>query len=250
MPTAGDQVPGGATELSRRVQALEREVRELRAARRLQQASVGAGGLRIVDGGRLAMDTPDGQRMVDIGAIEDPAFNHGDGTAQQAMWLRREDGSVFFACFASGGPGSETQAWTFYDRGGSIVFAEDTNSGAGLARPYLPLTAPVSNDPATWPRGAAATFTAIATSYNTRWQPRMRVFALTSVVGTATGEVQFAIDGNPWGAAVTAGTPLDVTDVIPDVGIGRQFQLDVQARRLSGTGSIAAQVFMIYGCQS
>lgn len=250
MPTAGDQVSGGATDLSRRVQALERELRELRAARRLQAASVGGGGVRIVDGGRLSMETPAGQRMIDIGAISNPEYDHLDGSSQQAFWFRRDDGSLFFACFSVPSVGGDTQAWTFYDREGNNVFAEDTNSGAGLARPYLPLNAPVANDSTTWPKGFAATFTAIATSYNTKWQPRMRVFALTTVIGTATGDVQLAIDGNPWGAAVTAGSPLDVTDVIPDVRIGRQFQLEVQARRLTGTGSIAAQVFMIYGCQS
>lgn len=248
MPTAADQVPGGPTELARRVQALEREVKELRAARRLTSASVGAGGVRIVDGGRLSMDTPGGQRMVDIGAIEDPNFNHGDGSKQQAIWLRREDGSNFFACYAYPPLGSETQAWTFYDREGNIIFAEDTNSGTGIAKPYIPLTAPVSGDNTTWPHGTSATFAGISNSYNTKWQPHMRIYAVTAAVGTATGEVRLAIDGNPWGPTVSAGAVIDYTDLVPDVRIGNLFLLEVQARRLTGTGSIAAQVFLIYGC--
>ncbi|XQE88141.1 hypothetical protein ACN24M_24710 [Streptomyces microflavus] len=251
MPTAGDQVPGGATDLARRVQALEREVRELRAAKRLQNASVGAGGLRIVDGGRLSMDTPDGRRMVDIGAVENPDYDHGDGSPQQAMWFRREDGSTFFACFSyPAGGGGEEQAWTFYDRSGNNILAEDTSSGVGLARPYLPLNAPVALDSTTWPRGFAATFSTISVAWNTLWQPKMRLYALTSTVGTATGEVQVLVEGNPWGPVVTAGAAFDHTDVIPDVQLGRQFQIEVQARRLTGTGSIAAQVFMIYGRQT
>ncbi|MFD9603328.1 hypothetical protein [Streptomyces sp. NPDC059970] len=251
MPTAGDQVPGGATDLDRRMKALEREVRELRAARRLEAAAVGAGGLRITAGGRLAMETPAGRRMVDIGTIDNPAYDHGDGSKQQAMWFRREDGSLFFACYAypPGGDG-ETQAWTFYDRTGNTVLAEDTASGDGLARPWLPLNPPVSTDSSTWPRGTAANFAAISSAWNTKWQPQLRVFGLTAVVGAATGEVRLAIGGTPWGPTVTAGASIDYTGTLPDTPIGSLFQLEVQARRLTGTGSIACQITLVHGRQT
>ncbi|MFB6873772.1 hypothetical protein [Streptomyces sp. NPDC056323] len=250
MPTGASQLPGDVTVLARKVAALEREVKELRAARRLEAASVGAGGLRIVNGGRLSMDTPTGTRMVDVGQINNPAFNHADGTPQQGLFLKREDGTRFFTCYAYPPSGFETQAWSFYDRDNTVVLAEDTNSGTGLARPWIPLTAPTSSDTAVWPKTTAAGFTTIATSYNVKWQPKLRVFAHTAVVGTATGDVQFAINGSAWGSPVSAGAGLDVSDVIDGVEIGEQFTLDVQARRLTGTGSIAAQVRMIYGRQT
>jgi hypothetical protein len=251
MPTPGDQLPGGATDQNRRLKALEREVRELRAARRLENAAIGSGGLRITAGGRFAMETPAGRRMVDIGSIENSDFDHGDGSTQQAMWFRREDGSLFFACYAypPGGSG-ETQAWTFYDRTGTAVLAEDTASGSGLARPWLPLNPPVPTDSTTWPRGTAANFAAIASSWNTLWQPQMRVFGLTAAVGAATGEVRLAIDGNPWGPTVSAGAAIDYTGPVPDTAIGSLFKLDVQARRVTGTGSIACQITLVHGRQT
>ncbi|MFD5111430.1 hypothetical protein ACFWNG_03795 [Streptomyces sp. NPDC058391] len=250
MPTGADHLPANTASLMRRLVALEKEVRELRSARRLQNAAVGAGGLRIVDGGRLSMDTPDGNRMVDFGQITNASFNHGDGTPQQGLFLRREDGTRFFACYSYPPSGNETQAWTFYDRNNTAVFAEDTNSGTGLARPWLPLLAPTSGDTSTWGKTTAAAFTTIATAYNVKWQPKLRVFAHTAAIGTATGDIQFAINGTAWGAPVSVGSSLDVTDVIESVEIGEQFTLDVQARRLTGTGSIAAQVRMIYGRQT
>ncbi|MFD6474373.1 hypothetical protein ACFWEH_12845 [Streptomyces anulatus] len=249
MPTPGDQVPGGTTELSRRLAVLEREVRELRAARRLQNAAIGAGGLRIVDGGRFLMETPGGSRMVDIGAISNSDYDHGDGTDQQAIWLRREDGTVFFGCFSYPPSGSEVQAWTFYDRSGTNVLSEDTVSGTGLARPWLPMNPPTSMDSSQWPRSTSAGFSTIATAWNTKWQPRLRVFGVTAAVGTATGEVQLVLNGSTWGPVWSAGAPIDYTDTI-DAPLGGQFQLEVQARRLTGSGSIAAQILMMHSRQT
>ncbi|MGW1407204.1 hypothetical protein [Streptomyces sp. NPDC002403] len=76
------------------------------------------------------------------------------------------------------------------------------------------------------------------------------MFAHTAVLGAATGDVRFAVNGTAWGASVSAGSGLDVTDIIDGVETGEQFTLDVKARRLTGTGSIAAQVRMIYGRQT
>ncbi|TXS55237.1 hypothetical protein [Streptomyces sp. t39] len=50
MPTPAHQLPGGPTDLNRRVAALERELRELRAARRARHTSLDVdGALRLVD---------------------------------------------------------------------------------------------------------------------------------------------------------------------------------------------------------
>ncbi|MYR57787.1 hypothetical protein GTY54_16625 [Streptomyces sp. SID625] len=246
MPTAGDQVPGGPSDIGRRLAALEREVRELRAARRLENAAIGAGGLRI-DGGRFAMDTPAGARMVDIGPIANPVFNHGDGSTQQAIWLRRDDGTLFFSCYAYPPAGNgETQAWAYYDRSGSTVLAEDTASGTGLARPWLPMNPPVSSDPSTWPRGTSATFGTIASTWNTKWQPQLRVYGVTAAVGAATGDVRLTIDGTPWGPTVPVGSTIDYSGPV-DASIGSLFQLEVQARRVTGTGSVACQITLVHG---
>lgn len=250
MPTGADHLPADTATLMRRVVALEREVRELRAARRLESASVGAGGLQVVNGGRLAVSTPDEHRLLDAGQISDESFAHGDGTPQQALFMRREDGSIVYGCFSYPPGGSEAQGWTWYDRAGSVVLAEDSASGTGLARPWIPTTAPTPSDTALWGKTTVASFTTIATSYNVKWQPLLRVFAHTAAIGTATGDVQYAINGVAWGPSVAVGATLDYTGPLDGVGIGEQYTLDVQARRVTGTGSIAAQVRMIYGRQT
>ncbi|NUP23597.1 MAG: hypothetical protein HOZ81_47585 [Streptomyces sp.] len=249
MPTGADHLPGDATVMMRRLADLERQVKELRAARRLEAASVGAGGLKIA-GGRLSMTSTDGVRMVDIGEITDDAFDHLDGSPQQAVFFHREDGTRALAIYGYPAGGNEAQAWTWYDRSGTVVLAEDAGSGTGLARPWIPMTAPTPGDTALWGKTTAAAFTTIATSYNVKWQPRMRVFAHTAAIGTATGEIQFAINGTAWSTTASAGSSLDYTGTLDGIEIGDQFTLDVQARRLTGTGSIAAQVRMIYGRQT
>ncbi|MFD9405386.1 hypothetical protein ACFWA4_42055, partial [Streptomyces sp. NPDC060011] len=60
MPRQLDQLPADATSLARRVQDLERQVRELRAARRLSSAAVGTLRLYAGDGTVLAELGTDG----------------------------------------------------------------------------------------------------------------------------------------------------------------------------------------------
>ncbi|MDF6043261.1 hypothetical protein LRD69_14100 [Streptomyces sp. JH14] len=256
MPTAGDQLPGGATDLARRLAALEREVRELRAARRLENASVGAGGVRVVDGGRFAMDTPAKKHMVDIGAITNDDYNHGDGTRQQGIFLRREDGSPMLSCFSYPPFGSEAQAWKFYDNSGSVVLAEDANSGAGLARPYLPVALAPAYGGAWdyWPRTSATTMTELWGGRIYKQQPRIVVVVRASMdTSGATGSIGLKIS--------------DVSQPSQSVGFAvgyytlgpyslanfehmQQVDITVEAKRDSGTGTIRASLFSAYTIQS
>ncbi|MFF2522223.1 hypothetical protein [Streptomyces liangshanensis] len=61
MPTARDHIPGGPTAIARRLDALEREVRELRAARRATHTALSTGALQLTDaaGDVVAEMTPD-----------------------------------------------------------------------------------------------------------------------------------------------------------------------------------------------
>ncbi|MEV4437476.1 hypothetical protein AB0K09_00415 [Streptomyces sp. NPDC049577] len=77
MPSAGDQLPGGANAMMRRLATLEREVKELRAARRLTASAISGGdGLTV----RNATGGPSVRVTADAGGI---AFL----TAQQAAIL-------------------------------------------------------------------------------------------------------------------------------------------------------------------
>ena len=258
MPTAGDQLPADPQTLARKVAALEREVRELRAARRLESATVGAGGVRIINGGRLAMDTVPGVRMVDIGSITDGRFNHPDGRPQQAMWLRREDGTLIMSCFS--GIGTEQQAWNFYDRDGRSVFSEDTVSGSGLARPYLPVPmAPAYQGGWDyWPRTSSTTAQELWTAKMYKQQPKLIVTFRAAVdTSGATGVVDLTVGLANTTNVVASATvafsvdyftfgPIDLT------AYAHMQQLDVKLRayRTAGTGTVRASLLSAYTVQS
>jgi hypothetical protein len=251
MPTAGDQIPGGTTAIARRLADLERQVKELRAARRLETASVGAGGLRIVEGGRFAMDTPAGVRMIDVGKIDDGRFNHADGRPQQAQFMRREDGSLMFGCFAYP-PSGETQAWTFYDRTGNVILAEDTASGQGLARPALPL--PMWPSYACgwdyWPRNSGTTMQELWTGLIYKQQPKV-VVVVNAAMDTsgATGLLELKINGVVQGSPQTVVFSVDPFTFGPFTIPGdhmSQVDIVLQGRRSTGTGTIRASIHSAY----
>lgn len=104
MPGAKDQLPGGANALARRVAALEREMRELRAARRLTSATIG-----------LVQTAPDGSRVVLSQATKSLQVYDEDGVTLLAelgpessgggggLWTRgHQDPNNFSAYLASG----------------------------------------------------------------------------------------------------------------------------------------------------
>lgn len=252
MPTAGDQVPAGPTDVSRRLQALENEVRELRAARRLEAASIGEGGLSIRDGGRLAMLTPGGVRMVDIGKIDSPQFNHFDGSPQQAFVLKREDGTNFMACFSYPPLGSEAQAWKFYDRSGNIVVAEDTNSAQGLARPYIPI--PMGPDFEGgwdyWPRATGTATTILWSGRFYKQTPNIAIVVQASMdTSGANGTLDMTVQGTVQGSAQNVGFSagyLTFTANLAAYDHMQQIDVAIRGRRTSGTGALRASLYSAY----
>jgi hypothetical protein len=72
MPTRADQLPGGPTALARRIAALEREVRELRAARRLPHSALSTGAVSLLG--------PEGEVLAEV----TPAFGGGPHPALAA----------------------------------------------------------------------------------------------------------------------------------------------------------------------
>lgn len=78
MPTAGDQLPGDATALARRLAALEREVRELRAARRAEFTAVGSGGITV--------QAPGDNRRITIRPTSEIALGSGGPPPAIEFW--------------------------------------------------------------------------------------------------------------------------------------------------------------------
>jgi hypothetical protein len=228
MPTPAEQLPPDVATLARKVRALEREMSEMRAARRLESAAIGAGGLKITKGGRLATETPDGQRVLDSGAISNASYNHVDGTPQQALFIRREDGSAALSVFASAGSGAR-QFLALWDTSGTIIVSDDAISGVGLARPYLPVTLSpaIGTGWDYWPRTTASTMGDLLVGQIYRQQPQLAVVVVAATAGFFT----FTAD-------------LTTYDHMSQVAVS------VAGRRTAGTGALRAQFYTASTLQS
>jgi hypothetical protein len=251
VPLSADHLPFTPRTILEAIQRLQRDVKELRAARRLESASVGGGGMTIRDGGAFVMMTASGVQVVQVGPMQ---WKHLDGSTQQGMILRREDGSQALSISAVPAvQGVDTQAWSWWDRSGNAVFAEDTTSGVGLALPYLPINfAPARFTD--WLATTSAAYEDVHRATLKKQQP----FAYVVVGHTAdasgtTGQLQLTINGTSYG------TPTAVTFTVGTVTIGPfplpgqfndQVELRVQAQRTAGTGNVRCHILAASGIQS
>ncbi|MFJ5176726.1 hypothetical protein ACIP68_23175 [Streptomyces griseoviridis] len=91
MPTAADQLPSDPTTLARRLAALEREVRELRASRRAAHTTVSTGSIRAVRPG-ATVPVPDAVMAPDL----------GDGSGLGGFQTNSPDGALYARLQAGG----------------------------------------------------------------------------------------------------------------------------------------------------
>lgn len=238
-----DQLPPTPQSLWQAVKDLRRDIQQLRAARRLESAAIGAGGLSIVNGGSLSMVTPSGTATVQIGVLSP---KHTDGSTQQGVLLWREDGTPALSIWNSSGSGP--QPLQVYDKNGSIVLADDITAG-GLARPYIPYARPGNEDITTWPKTSAGTWTTIARSRGLSQHPRVRYRAAMATDGTAAGQIRLCVDGTPV-LTGAIGTELNDTASLPAFNLMADIEFTLQAQVTSGAGNVYGMTRYLYGVQS
>ncbi|MFJ6616685.1 hypothetical protein ACIQOW_03750 [Kitasatospora sp. NPDC091335] len=108
------------------------------------------------------------------------------------------------------------------------------------------LLAPQDTDTTRWPQTSSTSYAPVARCYNVAWKRGVRVMAATTVASGTTGQVRVTVNGVQLGAAVPAGTLLDVTAPLPaSAPIGTQYLIAIEAVRTSGAGSVGAQVQLI-----
>lgn len=108
------------------------------------------------------------------------------------------------------------------------------------------LLAPQDADSTRWPQTTSSAYATIARCYNVAWKARIRVMVATTATSGTTGNIRVLVNGVVLGAAVPAGTLLDVTAALPPTApIGAQYLITIEASRTSGTGTVAAQVQLI-----
>lgn len=253
-----DQRPPGEDWLVRRIVDLEREVRELKAGRRLEAASIGAGGV-TVNGG--AIDIKDGTLRLRHANGTDLLFL-GPGVigAEPVRYLRirRPDGSTVLYTYGSDdGDGF----WAMYDKQDNIILSDDGASGQGLARPYLPIPWASHSQSAITDTTTSAAFTGLLSTRYKKQHPKIWAQILCQASdATTAGEVRIikTFTGDQIGATVTIPAtgpggfyalrqigPADVPGTFSE-----EMELEVQARRTAGAGTIGVRMFGCYAQQS
>jgi hypothetical protein len=140
------------------------------------------------------------------------------------------------------------------DRQGNTVVSDDTSTGQGLARPWLPV--PWQEEAATSTSGTTFVTTSTATLY--KQHPRMNLEVLVTAPASVTAEYRvLANNDGPTATLVTASAvgavtrQRDLWDALDVPGVfGERVLLELQVRVAAGTGSVGAVFAAIWSRQS
>lgn len=241
------QLPNDSASLIRRIEQLERDAQEARAARRLEAATIGRGGI-VVQGGAIILRDAAGNEIARMGIRADLA-PEPDGDPQPGFILRRNDGSV---AFTLDDPNPSVHGYRqllkMQDASGSLIFEEDYVTGWGLIAPTFsfPLFG-YGNDFGKWPSVTGATFFRMFQGLVTVWNSVLKVGVNAAcTTGGNTGQLQLFINGTQQGSTETVTTQADVSwevdlSAIDGMGTGAIISVEVYARVSSGAGAIVAQ---------
>jgi hypothetical protein len=215
----------------------------------LRNASISDGGLTI-KGGFLRLLFGDVE-LVNMGPV---LPRMPDGSPQIGLIIRRADGTQALAMFdADVSDGQVNQALTWYDRAGNVVLADDTNSGQGIARPYVP-GGFYRADYADW---LAVTGTSFVTKFRARMpkqQPSLYVRAWASNdTSGATGELRVMVNGVQWGPTQSTAFSISEYEFGPLPVTGEHMStlaVELQARVTSGSGAVRLEPSRLEGRQT
>jgi hypothetical protein len=214
-------------------------------------ASLSEGDFTIT-GGTLKVLAPDGGNSFWLGSIV-PALP--DGSYQPGFILRREDGTLAAALFdPTPVPGDYHQFFALYDRAGNVIVSDDTNSGQGIARPYVPSAFYPSRFADFTASSTAAAFETVFDARVPKQHPCLEVGYRASMDTTGTtGEVRVMVNGVQLGATSTEGFAVAsrFTGSFPVAGAHlSQLIVEIQARRTSATGALRVEPLYCMGRQT
>lgn len=142
---------------------------------------------------------------------------------------------------------------------GGQIFSNDTTSGAGLARPYLPYPHPGPTDALKWPTTSAGSWGEIARSL-VNWQhPRVYVTGSVYAPTGVTGDAHVVLRDSNFNTLVTGATHTASNGgfanfgeylTLPSGNNGQFGYISVEAQVSGGTGQVYADTQGIYGVQS
>jgi hypothetical protein len=187
-------------DVQRAIEDIRKQLQNLTSGRRLEDASIGARGIRLLDGGTLTI-SGGAIRMNDAtGSVGLLYF--GPDSAGVPRWLFSfNDGEIAGGLFGT----TDATYWAWRDRQGHNLAASDGETGVGLAKPYLNIpmvpssgTSVVAGGPF-WPAFTNTSYQEVFHCITSLWHPRIAIGVdVNAPSGTVDWELR--VDG------VTAGS--------------------------------------------
>lgn len=208
----------------------------------LRNASItGGGGLRVGAGSKFVVQHPTGGTLMLAGIYDKShVYDREDGSYQPMFLMYRSDGTLAMSMLDSGAGGNQYLA--LWDRTGNAFVSDDTNSGQGMARPYLSGGFSAAKYQDFRYSTTSATFETVAHQYVTKQQPRLRVRVQASMdTSGTTGEMRVLVDGVQLGATSSEAFAIATRDFGPNAIGGTHMQsvhVEIQGRVTSGSGAL------------
>lgn len=230
---------------------LQRQIDQMRTSSTLGASSLSSGRL-TVNGGQVVALSDNGQIILYVGT--DPDLPDVTGGFQSIFSLVRDTGETVLnmADLTSGGAHQSLQ---WFDRAGNVVIADDTDSGVGLARPYIPMGQWVDFANPTQTT-TSTTFVTLQLAYGYRQHPKLVAVVMAQTPVGTTGEVQITDGTNVLAGPLTVPDGQTVYLTFGPVSVTSDYlsaeTLLLQARRVSGpgTGTVGVRGLMVTGVQS
>jgi hypothetical protein len=239
-------------DLQRRLTEVERQLRNLTSGRSLEDASIGARGLRLLQGGSLTVFGGAIRMTDETGSVGLLYF--GPSSAGQPVWLFSfDDGEIAGGLF--GTPGSTY--WSWRDRSQNEVFAVDGQTGVGLSRPYVPLMLVPSSEAQTfgtsfWPSHTSTSFVRLMGARHPIFHPKIEIGVGATTAGGGTAEWRLLINDIDVTGTV-AGSATKIAE-IPGWGDtikpGHVVEFKLQARIAGGGANVLVQCDKLFARQS
>lgn len=229
-------------DLVSRIAVMERRLKDLEKGSGIGSTSIDSGTLTVTDG------------SISVGTIPSMYFGQVliQGSYFSTAWIfRRADATT---ALTLDGDTSSTQFLSHLDRAQNIVVADDGTGGIGLARPHIGINFSEHSNTVPAITTTSATFVPLFTGRYQKQHPQIQVDVLArSSNGTTPGEVQLydVADGSALGTptTITAGfygaLTLGPFEVAGD--FMETIEIEVQALRTSGAGTIGIRVMNAYG---
>lgn len=239
--------------IPKKAQTIEGHISELyRRMHNIENSNTIDGGATFSKGALRGVDPNNGETVFFVGLAPIP---DGSGRMQMIVDLQRDDGTSALQLTDDGTTPGHThqQAFQLFDRSGNIWAADDTTSGQGMARPYIPICNFVD---ATVPTATttSTSFVTLQSGSGFKQHPKIEGQILVYADTGTTGTIQLVDQASNvlFTHTLTSGE-FDYVNFGPVALAGTHEQtitLSIQGKVLTGAGKVGARGVSAIGVQT